>query len=250
MFDSEAPLTDADFFADPIGYRTGFSAFKDVVRRKFAGLMATRSDQLTLWMGIVGAPWRQGWDGPEFGLNDRDERTRQELINRAIGNARAREPRFYQNGFAADVGAYWMGVTAGHDRDETRIYDREPVIATARSYPDDGFAITWFLATIAGTIYTAAALFPRTHPDLRAIGIIWALENPRKVPLIIHDDISRPHKFPPKGDEPRGIISGILPIAALVDNTDETVRLQKERFQQTVVTRYGVPGSLSHRPYR
>lgn len=118
------------------------------------------------------------------------------------------------------------------------------MIATARAHSADGFAATWFIEEFAGTIYTAAALFPRTHPDLRAVGIVWSLENPLEVPLIVNDAISNPHRFRPSDDERRVILSGLVPIGDLVDATDELVRVQKERFRRTVLTRYGVPASL------
>lgn len=245
MEEQHERFSDADFFIDyPMRPGSGMGAFQDLMRGRFVGLDDAREDRLTFRLAIVGGPWRQEWDGPDYGLSDRDETARQELIGRAISEARTRERGFYVTGFSPAVGADWIGVTAGRGRDETRAFDRVPVVATTRRYRDEGFTPTWFLETFAGTIYTAAALFPQTHPDLRVVGIMWSIENPLEVPLIVSDAANHRRRFPPTDDEPKGVLSGVVRIGDLTERTDELVQTQMGRFRRTVLTRYGVPTDL------
>src|SRR5947209_12236298 len=58
---------------------------------------------------------------------------------RRDGAARLGEPRFYLTGYQPDAGGGWIGVQQGRGRNETRVYDENPLSFHASNMRTLGF---------------------------------------------------------------------------------------------------------------
>src|ERR1700693_2068998 len=127
---------------------SGRSEFIDTALRRFSEITSQESLNLTFWFGVFGAPWRHEWNGPNVSsISRRDEQTREVEIEKAVLSAMRGVDGFYPSGFHPDAGRHWMGVQQGHGRDETRLYDREPIIVSSVRYPTKQFSVHWFEPT-------------------------------------------------------------------------------------------------------
>lgn len=248
--DPAIALTDADYVNYPGDVRRGWgrSAFLQIVRHRFDEItLKTPLDSLTFWFAVFGAPWRFEWDGANFsGMSRQEEDVRADAIADGMAAARHGEPGFYRTGYHSDAGGGWIGVQQGHGRDETRVYDREPIVVSREQYEDTRFSGHWFEPTVGGTILLAAALLPQLHPELKAVAMAWRLANPQHVPMLVNDRINHPHFFQPgTGESP--VITGILPTAVLLSDPLTVAKSQQRQFIRTVLAHYNVPPNLHQR---
>lgn len=241
-----AGLRDADYieWADELGRGSRRGIFLDVVRGRFHEIVEGRSPGLTFTFALFGAPWHHDWQGPNMEvLREAHDEQRYALIHAAMMSARVAARDFFVTGFQRDAGNGWLGAERGHGAEETRVYDREPIVISFARYKEKLFTPHWFEATISGAIHVAAAMFPQRHPDLKIFATIWRLTNESDAQMRINDSISRPHDFsPPEYFDT--VVSAIEPIGKLIDRPDRFAHEQVVQCIRTLRSRYNVPDYL------